>query len=72
MEGTQAGFAEGGALRRALDGSSAFRQPGAELTARGRSWAIHDGAAGPAWGGVKMYKACGRDAGVNTFPGGLY
>ena len=72
MEGIQAGFAEGGALRRALDGSSAFRQPGAELTARGRSWAIHDGVAGPAWGGVKMYKACGRDAGVNTFPGGLY
>ena len=24
------------------------------------------------WGGVKMYKAAGRHAGVNTFPGGLY
>jgi hypothetical protein len=39
---------------------------------RGRSWALHDGVAGHAWGGVKMYKATGRHAGVNTFPGGLY
>jgi hypothetical protein len=72
MEVIDAGFAEGGALREALDGSSAFRQPGAELTVRGRSWALHDGVAGPAWGGVKMYKACGRDARVNSFPAGLY
>jgi hypothetical protein len=28
--------------------------------------------AGQTWGGVKMYKAAGRQAGVNTFPGGLY
>ena len=69
METIEAGFADGGGLRRALDGSSSFRQPGAELTVRGRSWALHDGIAGGAWGGgVKMYKAAGRHAGVSTFP----
>lgn len=72
MEGIHAGFSDGGALRPALDGSSPFRQPGAELTVRGRSWALHDGVAGGAWGGVKMYKATGRHAGVDTFPGGPY
>lgn len=72
MEGIHAGFSDGGALRPALDGSSPFRRPGAELTVRGRSWALHDGVAGGAWGGVKMYKATGRHAGVDTFPGGPY
>jgi hypothetical protein len=72
MEDIHAGFAEGGALRAALDGSSPFRQPGAELTVRGRSWALHDGLAGAAWGGIKMFKATSRHAGVDTFPGGPY
>ena len=72
MEDIHAGFSEGGALRAALDGSSPFRQPGAEATVRGRSWALHDGVADGAWGGVKMYKAAGRHAGVDTFPGGRY
>jgi hypothetical protein len=44
---------------------------------RGRSWAIHDGIgdglrAGGGVGGVKMYKAAGRRAGINTFPGAIY
>jgi hypothetical protein len=65
-------FAQTGALTRGLDASTPFRAPGAGLTVRGRSWALHDGVAGQAWGGVKMYKAAGRHAGVNTFPGGLY
>jgi hypothetical protein len=65
-------FAQTGALTRGLDGSTPFRAPGAGLTVRGRSWALHDGVAGQVWGGVKMYKAAGRHAGVNTFPGGLY
>lgn len=72
MEQIHEGFSEGGPLRAALDGSSPFRQPGAELTVRGRSWALHDGVAGSTWGGVKMYKAAGRHAGVDTFPGGRY
>jgi hypothetical protein len=72
MEAIQAGFADGGKLRQALDGSSSFRQPGAELTVRGRSWALHDGIAGASWGGVKMYKAAGRHAGVSTFPNAIY
>ena len=62
--------AHGGDLHAALDGSSPFRRPDAALTARGRSWALHDGIAD--WGGVKMFKASGRQAGVDTFPGGPY
>jgi hypothetical protein len=72
MERIHAGFSEGGALLQALDGSSPFRQPGAERTVRGRSWALHDGIAGEPWGGVKMYKAAGRHAGICTFPDALY
>jgi len=72
MEEINEGFAEGGALRSALDGSTPFRRPGAGSSVRGRSWALHDGVAGPTWGGVKMYKAVGRHAGVVTFPGGRY
>jgi len=72
MEEIDAGFAEGGPLRSALDGSTPFRRAGAESSVRGRSWALHDGIAGPAWGGVKMYKAAGRHAGMDTFPGGRY
>jgi hypothetical protein len=72
MEEVDVGFAEGGVLRARLDGSSAFRPPGAHGTVRGRSWALHDGVLGRAWGGVKMYKAAGRDAGMVTFARGLY
>jgi hypothetical protein len=72
MEEIHAGFIDGGALRAALDGSSPFRQPGSELTVRGRSWALHDGVAGEPWSGVKMYRVVGRHASVDTFPGGQY
>jgi hypothetical protein len=72
MEAIDAGFRDGGALAGMLDGSSAFRPADAGATVRGRSWALHDGVAGQVWGGVTMYKAAGRHAGVNTFPGGLY
>ena len=72
MEDIHAGFSEGGALRAALDDASPFRPPGAALTVRGRSWALHDGIGGAVWSGVKMYKAAGRHAGVDTFPGGPY
>ena len=77
MEEIHAGFAAGGRLAKALDGSSDFRHPQAAHSVRGRSWALHDGLADSLWGGagaggVKMYKATGRLAGVNTFPGAPY
>ncbi|HEY7868856.1 MAG TPA: hypothetical protein VIF59_06495 [Methylomirabilota bacterium] len=77
MEAVHAGFADGGPLRKALDGSTEFRAREAAHTVRGRSWAIHDGVGDEVWaggglGGVKMYKAAGRHAGVNTFPGAIY
>jgi hypothetical protein len=77
MEAIHAGFSDGGALAAALDASSDFRSPAAAHTVRGRSWAIHDGIGAGLWGGagaggVKMYKAAGRRAGVNTFPGAIY
>jgi hypothetical protein len=37
-----------------------------------KSVGLHDGVAGWQWGGVEMYKAAGRHAGVDTFPGGTY
>jgi hypothetical protein len=76
MERIHVEFQPGGRLHAALDGDSVFRQPGFERTARGRSWAIHDGVLsvlGDApWAGVKMYRQLGRPAGVTTFPGGAY
>jgi len=72
MDGIHDGFADGGPLASGLDGSSPLRSPEARRTVRGRSWALHDGLAPGAWGGVKMYRAPGRQAGVNTFLGGLY
>jgi acetoin utilization protein AcuC len=76
MEEIHAGFCTGGPLAKALDGSSDFRRAEAADTVRGRSWALHDGVGPGLWGGagggVKMYKAAGRPAGVNTFPGAPY
>jgi hypothetical protein len=76
MDDIQRGFQPGGALHAALDGSSAFRARALADTARGRSWAIHDGILGAlrgaAWGGVKMYRMVDRPAGVETFPTGRY
>ncbi|HUM16760.1 MAG TPA: hypothetical protein VL086_13790 [Candidatus Nitrosotalea sp.] len=77
MEEIHAGFGDGGALAKLLDGSSDFRRADAALTVRGRSWALHDGVGEGLWGGagvagVKMYRAAGRPAGINTFPGAPY
>jgi hypothetical protein len=76
METIHAEFSPGGQLRRALDGSTAFRQPGLDRTIRGRSWAIHDGILGTLdgtiWSGVKMYRQVGRPASVSTFPDAAY
>jgi hypothetical protein len=72
MEAIHDGFAVDGPLAAGLDSSSPFRLPAAADTVRGRSWALHDGLAPSAWGGVKMYRVVGRPAGISTFPGGIY
>ena len=72
MEAIHVGFMPGGWLSARLDGSTPFRQPGANKTVRGRSWAIHDGILEKPWGHVKMYKRIGHDAGVCTFPNAVY
>jgi len=70
MEWIDVGFQPGGELYARLDGSTPFRQPGAEKTVRGRSWAIHAGLLGEPFQGVRMYKRVGQYAGVSTFSGG--
>lgn len=69
MEEIDAGFADGGELARRLDGSTPFRRPEVATTARGRSWAIHDGILGREWGQVKMYRIAGGRPGASTFSG---
>lgn len=69
MERINEGFQPGGELFARLNGSTPFRRPGAETTARGRSWAIHDGILGEPFQGVRMYKRVGHNAGISTFLG---
>jgi len=72
MEWINLAFQPGGALHEALDGSTPFRQPEAAATVRGRSWAIHDGLLGEPFTGIRMYKQVGKQASLDSFPGGLY
>lgn len=72
MEGIHSGFQEGGGLATQLDGSSAFRDPQAAKSIRGRSWAIHDGVLGYPFSEVTMFKRIGSPATVSTFPGGKW
>jgi hypothetical protein len=72
MESIHERFQSGGELHRQLDGSSPFRRSGLERTARGRSWAIHDGVLGGSWEGVKMFRAPAAPANISTFPDGAY
>ncbi len=73
MEWINREFGLGGLLYNRMDGSTPFRQPGAQTTVRGRSWAIHDGVlGGPFAVDVQMYKRVGLNAGVATFPGGAW
>lgn len=65
-------FRPGGELHARLDGSTPFRQPGAEKTIRGRSWAIHDGILGEPWKDVEMYRSVNAPANICTFPGNTY
>jgi hypothetical protein len=72
MERIDTRFRKDGDLLRRLDGSNSFRQPGASRSILGRSWAIHDGILGEPFSGVHMYKMIGKQAGVNTFPDGVW
>ncbi|MFO8036997.1 MAG: hypothetical protein R6U57_10265 [Anaerolineales bacterium] len=69
MRRIQAGFSPGGDLLPLLDGSTIFRQPGAQDSIRLRSWAIHDNILGHPYTDVTMYKYVGKHAGVSTAPG---
>jgi hypothetical protein len=71
MEEINEGFQPGGVLFERLDGSTPFRQPGAEKTVRGRSWAIHDGILGEPWKGIEMYRST-KPSRVCTFPNCTY
>jgi hypothetical protein len=68
MEWIHNEFGPGGLLHRRLDGSTPFRQPGAQKTVRGRSWAIHAGILGEPFAQVEMYKRIDIHAGICTFP----
>ena len=70
MEAVHQRFEAGGKQHSRLDDSSPFRRRGQERTARGRSWAIHDGVLDGPWEGVKMFRAPDAPAGISTFPGG--
>jgi len=72
MEWIHQEFGPKGFLQSRLDGCTPFRQPGAETTVRGRSWAIHDGILGEPFAGVRMYKRVGIHAGVCTFPNAVW
>jgi hypothetical protein len=61
-------FLPDGEYHRRLMGQNPFRQPEAWQTARGRSWAIHDGILGHPFTGFQMYKRIGVHAGINSFP----
>lgn len=67
-------FQPGGALHKALDGST-FRKPEQWNNVRGRAWAIHDGILDVLetnWDKLRMVKQCGKHAGAETFPHALY
>jgi hypothetical protein len=72
MEEVQSGFARGGAFVAGMDGSTVFRQRGAQASIRGRSWAIHDGILRFPFADVSMYKRVGKEAGISTFPDGVW
>jgi len=69
MEELDAGFAKGGRLQEQLDDSSVFRQRVFAESARGRSWAIHDGLEGVNWFAPQMFKIVGIESKVDTAPG---
>jgi len=69
MERIQSEFTDDGECAKKLDGSSVFRQVGAQESIRLRSWAIHDGILGEPFTNVTMYKRVGKLANINTSEG---
>ncbi len=69
IERIEAGFAPGGDLTQALDGSTPFRSPAAAASVRLRSWALHDGLLGQPFTGVTMYKHIGQSNRLDTCSG---
>jgi len=68
-------FQPGGALHKALDDSSPFRQQSQWDHVRGRAWAIHDGILDVLetnWDKLRMVKQVGKFANVNSFPNAIY
>jgi len=72
MERIHKEFQPGGRLFVKLDGSTPFRQSGADRTVRGRAWAIHDGILNGRWEQPRMFKRIGMHAGITTFAGVQY
>lgn len=72
MESIHAEFMPGGSLHRRLDNRNIFQRENAWQSIRGRSWAIHDGILEHPFTGFHMYKRIHHDAGVNTFPDGVW
>ncbi len=72
MQSLNTRFSVGGDLPPKLNGSTPFRQADAARSIRGRSWAIHDNILGEPYTGVTMYKRIGQNAGLSTFPEGVW
>lgn len=72
MEEVDREFQKEGTLFSRLDGSTPFKEKGAEKTVRGRSWAIQDGILNEPWVSPKLYKPVGKKVGVKTFSGNMY
>ena len=68
MNEIQAGFRDGGELKKKLDDSNPFRSSKASNSIRLRSWAIHDGILGRPFTNVTMYKRVGVSANISTAP----
>ncbi len=69
MEELDERFSPGGDLRARLDGSTPFRRPQNADTARGRSWALHDGILDAEMEPIKLVKRVGHTAHAETFLG---
>ena len=69
MEDINRRFRKGGDLHALMDGSTPFRRLENIATARGRSWAIHDGMLGEPMERLRMVKRVGRNAKARTYWG---
>ena len=72
MEQIHIGFQPDGENFQNLDSSTPFRMPDFAGSIRGRSWAIHDQILGKPFTNVTMYKVIGCNAGISTFPDGVW